>query len=108
MELHDTTAAANEAEDMSGYYMYHVSSPASRWSVAVEQPEQDRFNVQVLFREPAWDLSGVLRYWTYSDRTLAEARYIELQRILGGLPEDSDMAAIVSALPPEERTERGD
>lgn len=106
MELKDTTAAANEAEDMSGYYLYHVSSPEGRWSVAVEQPENDRFNVAVLFRDPAWDLAGVLRYWNYGDRALAEARYLELQRILGGLPEETAMGDLVKALPPEERTER--
>lgn len=103
MQLRDTTTEANSREDMQAYYLYHVESPHSRWAVAVEQVEPERFNVSVLYREPAWDVYGVIRYWGFRERSMAEARYLEAQRILGELDEEAGINEVVKALPADER-----
>jgi hypothetical protein len=48
---------------------------------------------------------GVVRYWSFESRDLAEARYLELQRLLGEADEAADMRAMLALLPPVERAE---
>jgi hypothetical protein len=103
MHLRDTTIEANNREEMANYYLYHAESPASTWGLAVEQVEADHFNVCVLFKEPAWDVFGVIRYWTVEDRAEAEARYLELQKIFETLDEGVTLKTLQRALPEEER-----
>ncbi len=105
MELRDTTVEANSGPDMTAFYLYRMQSPTSRWGLAVEHPETDRFCVAVTFEEAGWDVYGTARYWMYPTRDLAEARFLELQRLLGGLDEGLDLRAMVAQLPPEERIE---
>ena len=81
MHLRDTTAETNAQGDMANYYLYHAESPQGLYGLAVEQVEADQYNVCVLFKEPGWDMYGVLRYWTYSDRAEAEANYLSLQKV---------------------------
>lgn len=102
MELRDTTVEANSAPDMTAYYLYRMQSKGDRWGLAVEQLETDRFSVAVTFQEPGWDVHGVARYWVYATRDLAEARFLELQRLLGKLDEDLDLKALTAELPEEE------
>lgn len=102
MELRDTTVEANSAAEMQNYYLYKMQSKADRWGIAVEQPETDRFTVAVTFQEPGWDVDGVARYWVYKTRDLAEAKFLELQRVLGGFEEDLALKELVKLLPPEE------
>lgn len=103
MHLRDTTIEANNKENMANYYLYHAESPNSLYGLAVEQVEADLYNVNVLFKQPDWDVFGVLRYWSFDDRAVAEARYLELQKLFEGLEEDLDMKAVLKALPEEER-----
>ena len=103
MHLRDTTIEANTKENMANYDLDHAESPQSTYGLAVEQVESDQFNVCVLFKEPAWDVYGVLRYWTFDDRALAEARYLELQKAFETLDEGITMKALLRALPEEER-----
>lgn len=105
MELRDTTVEANSAPDMTAYYLYRMQSKADRWGLAVEQPETERFTVSVTYQEPGWDVHGIARYWVYATRDLAEARFLELQRLLGGLDEALELKAMTAALPEEERFE---
>ena len=58
--------------------------------------------VAVAYREPAWDVYGTIRYWVYDDRSLAEARYLELQRLFGDLDEAITMKALERNQPPVE------
>lgn len=108
MELRDTTVEANSAPEMEHYYLYKMQSKGERWGLAVEQPELDRFTVAVTFKDPAWDIDGVARYWVYKTRDLAEARFLELQRVMGGLDEGLALEALVKQLPPEERLDEHD
>jgi hypothetical protein len=103
MHLRDTTMEANNKENMANYYLYHAESPQGVYGLAVEQVEADHFNVCVLFKEPAWDMYGVLRYWTFEDRAEAEAHYLNLQKVLADIDEGISMKAIQRVLPEEER-----
>jgi hypothetical protein len=108
MELRDTTVEANSAPDMTAYYLYRMQSKQDRWGLAVEQLEADRFSVAVTYQEPGWPVHGVARYWVYATRDLAEARFLELQRLLGGEAEDQPLKALTAKLPPEERLDEED
>ena len=108
MDLRDTTVEANSAPDMTAYYLYRMESPTGRWGLAVEQLELDRFSVAVTYQEPGWDVHGIARYWVYATRDLAEARFLELQRLLGKLDEGQDLKAMVPHLPEEELLEDDD
>ncbi|MEB3196502.1 MAG: hypothetical protein VKP62_04790 [Candidatus Sericytochromatia bacterium] len=108
MDLTDTTVARNSEPDMAAYYLYRMESPARRWGLAVEQLREDRFHVAVTYAEPEWDVHGVVRYWSYETRDLAEARYLELQRVLGAVEESLEMKAILAVLPAVERAEAAD
>lgn len=108
MDLRDTTVEANSAPDMTAYYLYRMESPSGHWGLAVEQLELDRFSVAVTFQEPGWDVHGIARYWVYATRDLAEARFLELQRLFGGLDEALELRAMTALLPPEERIEDED
>lgn len=90
------------------YYMYHLQSATDRWAIAVEQVRIDRFSVSVLYKEANWPDFGVIRYWTVDDRTMAEARYLELQRIFAGIDEGVGYKELARAIPPEERHARTD
>ena len=103
MLLRDNTMEANEREGMQTFYLYHVESPYGRWALGVEQPREGRFQVVVELREEGWDVAGAVRYWLYEDRAMAEARYLELQRLFEDLDEDAELSAIVAALPAIER-----
>lgn len=103
MHLRDTTIEANKKEELDNYYLYHAESPQSIWGLAVEQVELDHYNVSVLFKEPDWDVFGVLRYWTVAERAEAEARYLELQKIFETLAEDVTLKTLQRALPEQER-----
>ncbi|MFP5503266.1 MAG: hypothetical protein ACLGIN_12330 [Candidatus Sericytochromatia bacterium] len=102
MQMRDTTLDANSRAEMQNYYLYHAESPDARWAISVEQVVEGRFNVAVAYREPAWDVYGTIRYWVYDDRSLAEARYLELQRLFGDLDEAITMKALERNLPPVE------
>jgi hypothetical protein len=103
MHLRDTTIEANNKENMANYYLYHAESPANLYGLAVEQVEQDLYNVCVLYKEPDWDMYGVLRYWSFEDRAEAEARYLQLQTLFADVDEGISMKAIQRVLPEEER-----
>lgn len=106
MDLRDTTVEANSAPDMTAYYLYRMMSTGDRWGLAVEHLEVDRFSVAVTYQEPGWDVHGVARYWVYATRDLAEARFLELQRLLGKLEESLDLKAMTPELPEEEFEDR--
>jgi hypothetical protein len=103
MHLRDNTAEVNSQGDMANYYLYHSESPAGAYGVAVEQAEADVYNVSVLFKEPGWDMFGVLRYWTFGDRAEAEANYLSLQKAFEGIDEAAGMKEVLKALPEEQR-----
>lgn len=103
MELRDTTVEANSGENMADYYLYHAQSADDRWALAVEQVRGDRFHVSVLVNEPGWDMFGVVRYWIFTDRAMAEARYLELQRLMAGVAEGATMQEVLPLLPTAER-----
>ena len=103
MQLRDTTAEANNQENMANYYLYHSESANNAWGLAVEQVEADAFNVCVLYKEPDWDMYGVIRYWTFDDRAMAEARYLELQTLLRDVEESVGMKELLKTLPETER-----
>lgn len=102
MHMRDTTAEANTKAEMADYYIYHSESEASRWALAVEQPREGRFNVSVMYQEPGWDVFGVIRYWTYTDRAEAEARYLQLQGMFKDLDEGISIKAVTRNLPATE------
>jgi hypothetical protein len=109
MNMRDTTVEANSGENMADYYLYHVQSEENRWALAVEQTRGDRFHVSVLMSEPGWDVFGAVRYWVFEERALAEARYLELQRLMADIDEQEDMKAVLAKLPAAERIgPRGD
>jgi hypothetical protein len=103
MKLRDTTVEANSGDDMADYYLYHAQSEGDRWAVAVEQMQIDRFHVSVLMKQPDWPVFGVLRYWVFPDRAMAEARYLELQRLLSAFAEDVAMKELMVKLPERDR-----
>ncbi|MEB3330842.1 MAG: hypothetical protein VKQ33_16595 [Candidatus Sericytochromatia bacterium] len=103
MQLQDTTLERNAELEATAYYVYRLESPARRWGIAVEHLIADQFNVSVTYCEAGWDVHGVVRYWSFDSRDLAEARYLELQRLLGEADEASDMQAMLALLPPPER-----
>lgn len=103
MHLRDTTVEINHVEDMQNDYLYHSESAQGRWGLGVEQVTPERFDVSVNFREPGWDVAGVIRYWTFAERALAEARYLELQRLFEGFCEDVTMDEVMPRLPATER-----
>lgn len=103
MHLRDTTMEANSAANMEQYYLYHSESSNGRWSLAVEQPTPESFSVSVLYKEPDWDVSGVIRYWVFGERAEAEARYLELQKLFEGLEETETLKSMPKRLPPTER-----
>jgi hypothetical protein len=105
MQLQDTTLDRNAELETSTYYIYRLESPSRRWGIAVEQVVADLFNVSVTYCEPDWDLHGVVRYWSFDSRDMAEARYLELQRLLGDADEATEMRALLATLPPTERGE---
>lgn len=105
MQLQDTTLERNAELEAETYYIYRLESPARRWGIAVEQLNPERFSVAVTYCEAAWDVHGVARYWAFDSRDLAEARYLELQRLLGNLDEEADLEAMLGALPAVERDE---
>lgn len=104
MNMRDTTVDANNRAEMADYYLYHVESPDARWAIAVEQATEARFNVSVMFREPGWDVYGTVRYWSYPERSMAEARYLQLQDLFKDLDEGITLKAMTRSLPEEERT----
>jgi hypothetical protein len=108
MKLRDTTEDANTREAPDNSYLHFAQSSNDKFAIAVEQPKSDSFNVAVLYKEPAWDLFGVIRYWVYAERVLAETRYLELQRIFDPLEESHDLKGVLAALPPQERHWGGD
>jgi hypothetical protein len=103
MKLRDTTVEANSGEDMADYYLYFAQSAEDRWALAVEQMQLDRFHVSVLMKQADWPVFGVLRYWVFPDRAMAEARYLELQRLLADIAEDVPMKELLAKLPPRDR-----
>ena len=103
MHLRDTTEEANSKENMANYYLYHAEGPQGVYGLAVEQVEQEHYNVCVLFKEPGWDMYGVLRYWTFEDRAEAEASYLRLQNQFADIDEGIGMKALLRVLPEEER-----
>jgi hypothetical protein len=103
MNLRDTTVEANSGENMADYYLYHIQSEENRWAIAVEQTRGDRFHVSVMVKQFGWDMYGVVRYWAFEERAMAEARYLELQRIFGELEEGIALEDLVKKLPPADR-----
>ena len=103
MDLADDTLAANSGPDMADYYMHHARAADGRWQLAVERANVGRFHVSVLLQDEGWDVAGTLRYWAFTDLALAEARFLELQRIFKELPDDAIMRAVLSALPPADK-----
>lgn len=102
MELRDTTVEANSGPEMEQYFLYKMQSKADRWGLAVEHPELERFTVAVTFQDAGWGLDGVARYWVFAARDEAEARFLELQRVLGALDEDLPLKELVAKLPEED------
>ena len=103
MILRDNTIEANSGENMADYYLYHVQSAEDRWAIAVEQTRADRFHVSVLVKQFGWDLFGVVRFWIFDERAMAEARYLELQRIFADLLEGVALEDLLKMLPEAER-----
>jgi hypothetical protein len=103
LNLRDTTLEANSGENMADYYLYHVQSEENRWALAVEQTRGDRFHVSVMVKQFGWDMYGVVRYWVFEERAMAEARYLELQRLLGELDEGIALEDLMKKLPPADR-----
>lgn len=103
MLLRDNTMEANEREGMQTFYLYHVESPYSRWALGVEHVSEGRFQVVVELKEKEWDVAGAVRYWVFEDRAMAEARYLELQRLFEDLDEEAELKSILAVLPEVER-----
>ncbi len=103
MELRDTTLAVNQAPRDDNNYLYHLESANGRWAIAIEHFREAHFNVCVMYRDPDWDLHGVIRYWKCSARDMAEARFLALQNLFANLDADLALTDMLRHLPPEER-----
>lgn len=103
MLLRDNTQEANDREGMQAFYLYHVESPYGRWGLSVEHVQEGRYHVGVELREKDWDVAGMVRYWVYEERAMAEARYLELQRLFEDVDEETEMKAVLALLPEPER-----
>lgn len=99
MQLIDDTIEANATAEEGEAYLYHAKTASGRWAIALEQTSATHYQVSVLFRAPDWALGGVIRYWRFEDRALAEARYLELQTRLRDLDEALDIEGLLPALP---------
>ncbi|MDB5101984.1 MAG: hypothetical protein JWM80_6405 [Cyanobacteria bacterium RYN_339] len=103
MNLRDNTIDANSGENMADYYLYHFQSEQDRWALAVEQTAGNRFHVSVMVKQFGWDIHGVVRYWVFDERDMAEARLLELQGIFGGMEEGIALEDLIKKLPAAER-----
>jgi hypothetical protein len=103
MELEETTAARNAEPEMESYYLHRLESPSRRWGLAVEQIKADNFSVSVTYMEPNWPVHGVARHWSYESRDVAEALYLQLQKLLADVDEQLDLRGVTALLPPPER-----
>lgn len=103
MELEETTAARNAEPEMESYYLHRLESPSRRWGLAVEQVKSDNFSVSVTYMEPDWPVYGVARHWSYESRDVAEALYLQLQKLLADVDEQTDLRGVTALLPQAER-----
>lgn len=104
MQLIDNTTEANATAEEGEAYLYHSTTGSGRWAIALEQTTATNYQVSVLFKAPDWAIGGVIRYWRFDDRALAEARYLELQTKLREIDEDLTIEAMLPKLPePEQR-----
>ncbi len=106
MELKDNTAETNKNGTDGLVYIHHRQSVGGRHAIAIELVQDDHYNVVAMMREPGWPDFGVLRYWGYEDRQMAEAQYLLLQGLLAPLDEAVAMKELLAILPAPERVER--